>query len=63
VINNKDWLRKLDTIKEYLASQYGGTGATLEYVVIPVIAVKPESEDPAEGYDNVDQDSFSIRGK
>jgi hypothetical protein len=55
VINDKDWSRTLETIKEYLASQYGGAGATLDYVVRPDIAVKSESEDPAEGYDTVDQ--------
>jgi hypothetical protein len=42
--------------KEYLASQDGGTGATLDYVVRPDIAVKPEYEDPVEGYDTVDQE-------
>jgi hypothetical protein len=56
VIKDKDWPRNLETIKEYLASQYGGTWATLDYVVRPNIAVKPEAEDPAKGYDTVDQD-------
>jgi hypothetical protein len=56
VINDKDWPRTLETIKEYIASQYGGTGATLHFVVRPDIEVKPEVEDPAEGYQNVDQD-------
>jgi hypothetical protein len=55
VINDKDWTRTLKTIRENLASQYGGTGATLEYVVRPEIAVKPEAEDPADGYEMVDQ--------
>jgi hypothetical protein len=32
VINDKDVPRTLENIKEYLASQYGGTGATLDYV-------------------------------
>jgi hypothetical protein len=32
-INDKDWPRNLEKIKEYLASQYGVTGATLDYVV------------------------------
>jgi hypothetical protein len=45
----------LEKIKEYLASQYGVTGATLDYGVRPDIVVKPEAEDPAEGYDTVDQ--------
>jgi hypothetical protein len=45
----------LEKIKEYLASQYGGTGATLDYVVRPEIEVKPEAEDPADGYETVDQ--------
>jgi hypothetical protein len=56
VINDKDWLRTLETIKEYLASQYGGTGATLDYVVRSDIEVKPEADDPAEGYETVDQE-------
>jgi hypothetical protein len=50
VINYKDWPRTLETIKEYLASQYGGTGATLDCVMRLDIEVKPEAEDPAEGY-------------
>jgi hypothetical protein len=56
VTNDKDCPRTLETIKEYLASQYEGTGATLEYVVRPDIAVKPEAEDLAEGYDTVDHE-------
>jgi hypothetical protein len=28
----------------------------MDYVVIPDIAVKPEAEDPTEGYDTVDQE-------
>jgi hypothetical protein len=54
-INDKDWPRTLEKIKEYLASQYGVTGATLDYVVRPEIAIKPEAEDPAENYETVDQ--------
>jgi hypothetical protein len=53
--NNKYWPRNLEKIKEYLDSQYGVTGATLDYVVRPDIAVKPEAEDPAENYETVDQ--------
>jgi hypothetical protein len=55
-INDKDWPRTLEKIKEYLASQYGVTGATLDYVVHPDIAVKPEEEDPPENYETVDQE-------
>jgi hypothetical protein len=55
-INDKDWPRTLEKIKEYLASQYGVTGATLDYVVCPDIEVKPEAEDPAENYETVDQE-------
>jgi hypothetical protein len=54
-INDKDWPRTPDNIKEYLASQYGITGATLDYVVRPEIAVKPEAEDHPENYETVDQ--------
>jgi hypothetical protein len=55
-INDKYWPRTLEKIKEYLASQYGVTGATLDYVVRPDIAVKPEAEDPAENYETVDKE-------
>jgi hypothetical protein len=55
-INDKGWPRNLENIKEYLASQYGDTVATLDYVVRPDIAVKPEAEDPAENYETVDQE-------
>jgi hypothetical protein len=54
-INNKDWPRTLEKIKEYLAYQYGVTEATLDYVVCPEISVKPEAEDPPENYETVDQ--------
>jgi hypothetical protein len=55
VINDKDWHRTLENIKGYLASQYGETGATFDYVVRPEITVKSEAEDPAEDNDTVDQ--------
>jgi hypothetical protein len=55
-INDKDWPRTLEKIKEYLASQYGVIVATLDYVVRAEIAVKPEEEDPPENYENVDQE-------
>jgi hypothetical protein len=32
-INEKDWTRTLENIREYLTSQYGVTGATLDDVV------------------------------
>jgi hypothetical protein len=56
VINDKGWQITLETIMEYFASQYGVTGATLDYVVRPDIEVKPEAEDPAEGYETGDQE-------
>jgi hypothetical protein len=43
VINDKDWSITLQTIKEYLAYQYGVTEATLDYVARPDIEVKPEA--------------------
>jgi hypothetical protein len=56
VINDKDWPRTMETIREYIAFQYGVTGDTLDYSVRPDIEVKPEYEDPAEGYETVDQE-------
>jgi hypothetical protein len=55
-INDKDWPGTLETIREYIASQYGVTGATLDYVFRAEIAVKPEEEDPPENYETVDQE-------
>jgi hypothetical protein len=56
VINDKYWPRTLEIIREYLASQYGVTGAILDYVVRPDIEVNPEAEDTAESYETVDQE-------
>jgi hypothetical protein len=55
-MNDKDWPRTLEKIKDNLASQYGVTRATLDYGVRPDIEVKPEAEDPADGYETVDQE-------
>jgi hypothetical protein len=55
-INDKDCSRTLEKIKEYIASQYGVTGATLDYVLRSETAVKPEAEDPPENYEIVDQE-------
>jgi hypothetical protein len=55
-INDKDWPRTLEKIRDYLASQYGVTGATLDYAVRPDIEVKPEAEDPEDCYENMDQE-------
>jgi hypothetical protein len=60
LINDKYWPRTLDKIKEYLYSQYGVTGATLDYVSRLDIAVKPEEEDPPENYETVDQEIPAI---
>jgi hypothetical protein len=54
-IHDNDLPRSLENIKEYLASQYVVTGATLDYVARPDIAVKPEAEYPVDGYETVDQ--------
>jgi hypothetical protein len=54
-INDKGWPRTLENSREYIASQYGVTGATLDYIVRAEISVKPEAEDPPENYETVDQ--------
>jgi hypothetical protein len=56
VVNEKDFTRTLDTVREYLASQYRVNGATLDYVVRPDIEVNPETEDPAQAYETLDQE-------
>jgi hypothetical protein len=42
-INDKNWPRTLEKIKEYLSSKYVVTGDKLDFVVRPDIAVKPEA--------------------
>jgi hypothetical protein len=56
VINDKYWPQTMEKIREYIASHYGVTGATLDYDVNPDIEVNPEAENPAEGYETVDQE-------
>jgi hypothetical protein len=46
----------LENIKEYLASQYGWTGATLDYVIWAEAMAKPAADDPADDYEMVDQE-------
>jgi hypothetical protein len=60
VINYKDWPITLETTKEYLTSQYVVAGDTLDYMVRPDVEVKPEVEDPAEGYETVYQEMSEI---
>jgi hypothetical protein len=55
-INDKYWPSTLEKIKDYVASQYGDTGSTLDYVVRAEIAVKSEAKDPPENYETVDQE-------
>jgi hypothetical protein len=55
-INDKDWTMNVENINEYLASKYGVTEATLDYVVRPEISIEPEAEDPPENYETVDQE-------
>jgi hypothetical protein len=55
-INEKDWSRTLEKIREYIASQYGVTGATLDNVVRAEVDVKPEEEDPPDNYETVDRE-------
>jgi hypothetical protein len=53
-INDKDWPRTMESIREYLAAQYGAKGSTLDYVIGQEVEVKPHASDPSDNYDNVD---------
>ena len=39
-----------------MASQYGQTGATLDYVILQTVVVEPEAQDPSNSYETVDQE-------
>jgi hypothetical protein len=54
-INEKDCPRTVENIRYYLASQYGVTVETLDYVVRVDIDVKPEEEYPPGNYETVDK--------
>jgi hypothetical protein len=47
----------LEDIKEYLASQYGGTWATLDYIIQAETTVKPEADDPVEECETMVQET------
>jgi hypothetical protein len=53
-INEKDWPRTMESIREYLAVQYGVKGSTLDYVIRQEVEVKPHASDPLDNYDTVD---------
>jgi hypothetical protein len=53
-INDKDWPRTTESIREYLAAQYGAKGSTLDYVIRQEVEVRPHASDPSENYDTVD---------
>jgi hypothetical protein len=51
--NDKDWPRTMESIREYLAAQYGAKGSTLYYVIRQEVEVKPHASDPSDNYDTV----------
>jgi hypothetical protein len=52
-INEKDWPRNMESIREYLAAQYGAKWSTLDYVIRKEVEVKPHASDPLDNYDTV----------
>jgi hypothetical protein len=53
-INDKDWPRTMESIREYMAAQYGAKGSTLDDVIRQEVEVKPHASDPSENYDTID---------
>jgi hypothetical protein len=53
-INDKDWPRTMESIREYLAAQYGAKWSTLDYVIRQEVEVKPHASDPSENYNTID---------
>jgi hypothetical protein len=52
-INDKDWSRTMESIREYLAAQHGAKGSTLDYMIRQEVEVKPHASDPSDNYDTV----------
>jgi hypothetical protein len=52
-INDKDWPRTMESVREYQAAQYGEKGSTLDYVIRQEVEVKPHTSDPSENYDTI----------
>jgi hypothetical protein len=46
-INDKDWPHTMESVREYLAAQYGAKGFTLDYVIRQEVEVKPHASDPS----------------
>jgi hypothetical protein len=44
----------MESIREYLAAQYGAKGSTLDYVIRQEVEVKPHASEPSDNYDTVD---------
>jgi hypothetical protein len=47
-INDKNWPWTMESIREYLAGQYGTKGSTLNYVMRQEVEVKSHDNDPSE---------------
>jgi hypothetical protein len=56
VISDKDWIRTLENIREYLATTLGVKGSPLVYVASTDVAVPEAAEGHAEGYLMLEQD-------
>jgi hypothetical protein len=52
--NDKYWPWTMESIREYLAAQYGAKWSTLDYVIRQEVEVKPHASDPSDNYDTVD---------
>jgi hypothetical protein len=53
-INDKYWPRTMESIREYVAAQYGAKGSTLDYVIRQEFEMKYHATDPSENYDTID---------
>jgi hypothetical protein len=58
VINEKDWLRTMETICEFFGSVLGETGVPLAYVVRENAEIPPDP-DPSEGYITVTEEMIA----
>jgi hypothetical protein len=58
MINEKDWPRTMEAIREFFGSVLGGTGVPLAYVVRENVEIPPGT-DPSEGYITVAEEMIA----
>jgi hypothetical protein len=58
-IDNKNWPKTMDSLRDYFSSVLGETKAPLAYVIRDDQAVQPEADDPPDNYDTPENEMIA----